>query len=85
LDQSNQESSYTKHERAETPITINFVIKVALILGIEPLQVLMASPKSIFEGVSKASKSESIKKNELSTIIEGIMVLKQELAVILEK
>jgi transcriptional regulator with XRE-family HTH domain len=85
-----KESTYTRYERGETAITIEFINKVAGVLSVEPLQILTASSKTIFETVSQSSKSNSIissnikQHGEMSAIIEGIVALNQKLILILE-
>ncbi len=49
------ESAYTKYERGETAITIDFVQKVADVLEIDPLQILATSPNNILENISNSS------------------------------
>ncbi len=49
------ESAYTKYERGETAITIDFVQKVADILEVDPLQILATSPNNILENISNSS------------------------------
>ena len=45
------ESTYTKYERGETAITIDFVQKVAEILEVDPLMVLATSPNHIIQNL----------------------------------
>jgi transcriptional regulator with XRE-family HTH domain len=76
-----KESTYTRYKRGETAITIDFINKVAGVFGIQPLKILTASSKTIFEIVSHSSANNStiqnsIKQNgEMTTIIEGIIAL----------
>ena len=80
-----KESTYTKYERGETAITIEFINKVANVLSIEPLQVLIFSPTTILDRFSHSSQSNSVKPNtEMSAIIEGIISLNQKLTLVLE-
>src|SRR5258705_7832116 len=44
-----KEASYTKYERGETQITIEFVQKVAQIFNLDPLQILTSSPSNFIE------------------------------------
>lgn len=86
-----KESTYTRYERGETAITIEFINKVAIVPGIEPLQILTASSKTIFATFSHSSQSDSItgsnikQHGEMAAIIEGIVALNQKLILILEK
>lgn len=50
-----KEATYTKYERGETAITIDFVQKVAEILEVDPLQILTTSPNNILENISNSS------------------------------
>ena len=80
-----KESTYTKYERGETAITVEFINKVANVLSIEPLQVLIFSPTTILDRFSHSSQSNSVKPNtEMSAIIEGIISLNQKLTLVLE-
>ena len=86
-----KESTYTRYERGETAITIEFINKVAVVLGIEALKILAASSKTIFETVSHSSQTDSLissnikQQGEMASIIEGIVALNQKLILILEK
>jgi transcriptional regulator with XRE-family HTH domain len=80
-----KESTYTKYERGETAITIEFVDRVASVLNIEPLLVLTFSPTTILDSFSHSSQSNSVKPNtEMLAIIEGIISLNQKLTLVLE-
>jgi transcriptional regulator with XRE-family HTH domain len=50
-----KEATYTKYERGETAITIDFVQKVAEVLEIDPLQILTTSPSNILENIQHSS------------------------------
>ncbi len=50
-----KEATYTKYERGETAITIDFVQKVAQILEVDPLQILTTSPSNILENITNSS------------------------------
>ena len=50
-----KETTYTKYERGETAITIDFVNKIGEILEVDPLQILASSPSNILENISNSS------------------------------
>jgi transcriptional regulator with XRE-family HTH domain len=50
-----KEAAYTKYERGETLITIEFVNKVAEVLEVDPLQIIATSPGNILENIQHFS------------------------------
>lgn len=50
-----KEATYTKYERGETNITIEFVQKVAEILRVDPIQILTTSPAHFLENIQHSS------------------------------
>lgn len=50
-----KEATYTKYERGETAITIEFVQKVSEILGVDPIQLITTSPGNILENIQHSS------------------------------
>ncbi len=50
-----KEATYTKYERGETAITIDFVQKVSEVLEIDPLQIVSTSPSHILENIQHSS------------------------------
>lgn len=50
-----KEATYTKYERGETAITIDFVQKVSEVLQIDPLQILMNTPSHILENIQHSA------------------------------
>ncbi len=50
-----KEAAYTKYERGETKITVEFVQKVAEIFGIDPLQLLSSTPAAFFDNISNST------------------------------
>jgi transcriptional regulator with XRE-family HTH domain len=49
-----KEATYTKYERGETKITIDFVQKVAEELKVDPLQMLSTTPSNFIENGSNS-------------------------------
>jgi transcriptional regulator with XRE-family HTH domain len=49
-----KEAAYTKYERGETAITIDFVQKVATVLEANPLHLLSASPGNFLESITNS-------------------------------
>lgn len=49
-----KEATYTKYERGETAITIDFVQKVSEVLEIDPLQIVSTSPSHILEHIQNS-------------------------------
>lgn len=90
-----KEAAYTKYERGETAITIDFVQKVAEVLEINPLQILTTSPNNILENIQHSliaiqHHSTFQTYNEQQTqlmlkLIESIVSLNQRLVSVLEK
>lgn len=90
-----KEATYTKYERGETAITIDFVQKVAKVLEIDPLQILSTSPGNILDNI----KNSSIAIQENSTfqtyneqhaiqtlkLLESVIELNKRLISVLEK
>lgn len=50
-----KEATYTKYERGETAITIDFVQKVATVLDINPLHILANTPGSFVENIQNSA------------------------------
>jgi transcriptional regulator with XRE-family HTH domain len=46
-----KESSYTKYERGETAITVEFLQKIADILDVDPIKLLAADPSRFLETI----------------------------------
>jgi transcriptional regulator with XRE-family HTH domain len=60
-------AAYTKYERGETAITINFLNQVAQFFDVDPFQLLQNSPKTIIENVHSNS-NVAINYSNLSAI-----------------
>lgn len=50
-----KEAAYTKYERGETAITIEFVQKVAEVLQVDPVQIISTTPSNIFEMIQHSN------------------------------
>lgn len=90
-----KEATYTKYERGETAITIEFVQKVAEILEVDPIQIITTSPGNILENIQNSSiaiqhHSTFQTYNEqqaqlMLQLMESVIVLNQRLVTLLEK
>jgi transcriptional regulator with XRE-family HTH domain len=90
-----KEAAYTKYERGETQITIEFVQKVAEVLNIDPLQILTVSPNTILENISNSSiaiqdhstfqTSNEQQAQMMLKLMESVTVLNERLVTLLEK
>jgi transcriptional regulator with XRE-family HTH domain len=49
------EAAYTKYERGETNITVDFIQKVATIFTIDPLQLLSSTTGGFFENITNST------------------------------
>jgi transcriptional regulator with XRE-family HTH domain len=49
-----KEAAYTKYERGESKITIDFVQKVSEFLKVDPLQIVSAQPGYVIENLKKS-------------------------------
>ncbi|MDM8175973.1 helix-turn-helix transcriptional regulator [Olivibacter sp. 47] len=49
------EAAYTKYERGETKITIEFIKKISDIFSIDPLQLLASTPNSFFNDIKNST------------------------------
>ncbi len=50
-----KEATYTKYERGETAITIDFIQKVSDVLKIDPIQILVDAPSHILENIQHSA------------------------------
>ena len=90
-----KEATYTKYERGETAITIDFVQKVSEVLEIDPLQIVSTSPSHILENVQNShiaiqtnSTFQSYNEQQSQMMLhmmESIVKLNERLIAILEK
>ena len=71
------ESAYTKYERGETAITIQFLTSVARKLGVHPLYFLSSSPENIVSNLDKPSSLFS--QHQFSLPTESAMYLLSQL------
>jgi transcriptional regulator with XRE-family HTH domain len=55
-----KEGAYTKYERGETPITVDFVQKVATALNVDPITILAASPDNFIESITSNTTNSGI-------------------------
>ena len=90
-----KEAAYTKYERGETAITIEFVQKVAEILEMNPLQILTTSPSNILENITNSpiaiqhhSTFQTYNEQQsqlMLKLIESVVTLNERLVSLLEK
>lgn len=86
-----KEATYTKYERGETQITIEFVQKVAEILKIDPLQILSVSPSNFIENCTHFAIHDYHNHNNATQtkmmlkLMESVTVLNERLVQLLEK
>jgi len=50
-----KEATYTKYERGESNITIDFVKKVAQVLEVDPIALMTISPSHLLKNISNSS------------------------------
>ncbi len=50
-----KEAAYTKYERGETKITIDFVKKLAMIFNIDPLLILSTPPDTFYSQITNST------------------------------
>ena len=90
-----KEATYTKYERGETAITIDFLQKVAEILETNPMHLLAANPANFLESITHSSftfQGNSICQNSNETqsatilkLMESMMHLNERIVALLEK
>jgi len=90
-----KEATYTKYERGETAITVDFVQKVAGVLKADPFILLSASPGHFFENITNSpvvihGSSTYQTTNEQHTtmmlkLMENIVAVNERMATILER
>jgi len=91
-----KEAAYTKYERGETAITIDFVQKVAEALQLDPIQLITTSPSNIFEniqhspiafqgGTSNYNTSDKSQTETMLRLMESVVKLNERLIALQEK
>jgi transcriptional regulator with XRE-family HTH domain len=90
-----KEATYTKYERGETKITIDFVQKVAEELKIDPLQLMTTTPSNFIENgnnspIAIQHHSTFQTTNEQQTqmmlkLMETVMALNEKMMKLLEE
>ncbi len=90
-----KEATYTKYERGETKITIDFVQKVAEELKVDPIQMLSTNPSHIIENVTNSpiaiqNNSTFQTTNDQQTqmmmkLMESVMVVNERILKLLEE
>lgn len=90
------EAAYTKYERGETKITIEFIKNVSGIFGIDPLQLLASTPSSFFNDIKNSTilsastfhtfQGLNEKQNEaILNLIDSVVEMNKKLMAYLEK
>jgi transcriptional regulator with XRE-family HTH domain len=90
-----KEAAYTKYERGETAITLDFVQKVAEVLEIDPVLIVATSPNHILQNIQHSPiaiqhHSTFQTSNEQQTqlmfkLIESVVKLNERLIALLER
>jgi len=86
-----KEATYTKYERGETKITIDFVQRVAEELKVDPFKLLSTTANQVIENVSNSAIYGNYQTtNEQQTqmmmkLIESIMALNEKVMKMLEE
>ncbi|MBB5437731.1 transcriptional regulator with XRE-family HTH domain [Pedobacter sp. AK017] len=86
-----KEAAYSKYERGETAITVDFVQKVAQIINIDPIQMMTVSPghminPSMAIQTDSSFRSRDEKQNEaILTLINSQIEMNKKIMELLEK
>ncbi|MCS3556790.1 MULTISPECIES: helix-turn-helix domain-containing protein [unclassified Sphingobacterium] len=91
-----KEAAYTKYERGETKITVDFIKKVADILKIDPLLLLSSPPDAFYSQITNSTilnasnfhnfHGNSEKQNEsILLLIDNVIKLNDRMMTLLEK
>jgi transcriptional regulator with XRE-family HTH domain len=92
------ETAYTKYERGETQITIEFLQKAANALKVDPLMLLSTSPGHFIESISNSPNAgignyvggdfkmpDEDQTQLLIKLVENVMAMNDKIMAILEK
>lgn len=89
-----KEAAYTKYERGESQITIDFVQKVAEYLNVDPLQIVSAQPGYVIENLTqsnvtfggriKANYADETQGEVMMKMMETMMQMNEAIRKILE-
>ncbi len=88
-----KEATYTKYERGETKITIDFVHKVAEELKVDPLQILTTTPSNFIDNgnnspiaINGSNHTTDEHQTQLITkLVESVMLLNEKVMKMLEE
>lgn len=90
-----KEAAYTKYERGETFITLEFIQKVAAVLKIDPAQLLASNISNIFDnfqhspvsihGTSTYHAADPAQNERLVKLMESVIEMNKKLIAILEQ
>lgn len=91
-----KEAAYTKYERGETKITIDFVKNIAMIFNIDPLLLLSTTPDTFYSQITNSTilnashfqnfHGTSEKQNEsILLLIDNVVKLNERMMLLLEK
>jgi transcriptional regulator with XRE-family HTH domain len=87
------EAAYTKYERGESKITIEFIQKVSEFLNIDPLQLLTTNEGHIVENVSNSpfaingtvQTTNETQNQAILTLIDNVVEMNKRIMELLEK
>ncbi|MEO6521011.1 MAG: helix-turn-helix transcriptional regulator [Mucilaginibacter sp.] len=88
------EAAYTKYERGETNITVEFIKKIAVVFNIDPIQLLSTSEGHFFENVHNSPilstfhtfQTTNEKQNQaILTLIDNVVEMNKRIMELLEK
>lgn len=83
------EAAYTKYERGETSITLNFLNEIANFFSISPYQLLRNQPENIIENIFFSTLSINtntyVTKEVISALINQLKVKDSQIEVLLKK
>jgi len=91
-----KEAAYTKYERGETAITVEFVQKVAEVLNLNPIWLLTSDVNDIFHNLQRLPNSikdqrsnihadDTIQGEKFNRLLESVVEINKTLVAILEK
>ncbi|AFL83146.1 Helix-turn-helix protein [Belliella baltica DSM 15883] len=87
-----KEAAYTKYERGETKITIDFIQNISEFLKVDPLHLLVSNPEQLLENLYQSSSNSSFKldlskiedhNKTLNQILQSILTLNESIKEIL--
>ncbi len=88
-----KEATYTKYERGETKITIDFLNGVAKELKVDPVQILTASPQNIVQNLTNSpfaingtvQTANEQQAQMIMKLMENVMAMNEKVMKLLEE